>query len=64
MGFGDVGVGQILIPRQSPPLVPLRNLARRLNVKYTNLERKAVGERMKNFRRIGQLHKVGLAWLG
>ena len=61
--LGDVEAGQILIPPQSP-LVLLQNLARILNVKYTNLERKAVGETMKNFRRIGQLRGVGLACLG
>ena len=61
--MGEVEVGEILILGQSP-LVLLQNSARMLNVKCTNLEWKAVGETMENFRRIGQLHKVGRAWLG
>ena len=62
--MGDVEVSEILILGQSPLVLLLQNSARMLNVKCTNLEWKAVGETMKNFRRIGQLHKVGRAWLG
>ena len=60
--LGDIEVGEMLILRQ-PVLVLLQNLARMLEVKCTKLEWKAVGE-TKNFRRIGLVHKAGLAWLG
>ena len=59
--LGDVEVDEMLILGQ-PALVLLQNLAHMLKVKCMNLEWKAIGE-TKNFRRIGLMHKAGLAWL-
>ena len=58
----DVEVREIVIPGQLV-LVLLRNFARILNAKYTNLEWKAVGEAMKDFRWIGTVvNCIKWAW--